>query len=112
MSPAASSPTLTELGQKGETNGIFFRTITSDALQGVAAAQYAVDKGFKTIAVIAVNNDFGVNLAQEFSAAYKALGGTVVSTTRYNERQPSYDSEASARPARRSGRALPDLDPG
>ena len=96
VSPAASSPTLTELGQKGVTNGIFFRTITSDALQGVAAAQYAVDKGLKKIAIIAVNNDFGVNLAQEFAVAYRALGGVTVSTTRYNERQPSYDSEASA----------------
>ncbi len=29
----------------------------------------------------AVNNDFGVNLAKEFSAAYKALGGTITSTS-------------------------------
>ena len=76
VSPASSSPTLTELGRQGKTNGIFFRTITSDALQGVAAARYAIDKGFKTIAIIAVNNDFGTNLAKEFSTAYTALGGT------------------------------------
>ncbi len=80
VSPASSSPTLTELGREGKTNGIFFRTITSDALQGVAAARYALDKGLKTIAIIHVNNDFGVNLAKEFSAAYTALGGTIVTT--------------------------------
>lgn len=96
VSPASSSPTLTELGKQGKTNGIFFRTITSDALQGVAAARYAVDQGFKTIALIHVNNDFGANLAKEFSAAYKALGGTITSTTPYNEKQGSYDSEATA----------------
>ncbi len=96
VSPAASSPTLTQLGRDGKTNGVFFRTITSDALQGVAAARYAVDKGFRKIAIIAVNNDFGVNLAAEFSSAYKALGGSVVSTTTYNEKQASYDSEATA----------------
>ena len=96
MSPASSSPTLTQLGREGKTNGIFFRTITSDALQGVAAARYAIDKGFKTLAIVAVNNDFGVNLAKEFSAAYRALGGTITSTTPYNEKQPSYDSEATA----------------
>ncbi len=96
VSPASSSPTLTQLGRDGKTNGIFFRTITSDALQGVAAARYAVDRGFKKLAIVAVNNDFGVNLAKEFTAAYRALGGTVTSTTPYNEKQPSYDSEATA----------------
>ncbi len=96
MSPASSSPTLTELGRDGKTNGIFFRTITSDALQGVAAARYAVDQGFKKIAIIHVNNDFGANLAKEFAAAYKALGGTITTTTPYNEKQASYDSEATA----------------
>ena len=96
VSPASSSPTLTELGKAGKTNGIFFRTITSDALQGVAAARYAVDQGFKKIAIIHVNNDFGANLAKEFAAAYKALGGTITTTTPYNEKQASYDSEATA----------------
>ena len=96
VSPASSSPTLTELGRQGKTNGIFFRTITSDALQGVAAARYAIDQGFKTIAIIHVNNDFGTNLAKEFSAAYTALGGRITSTTPYNEKQASYDSEATA----------------
>ncbi len=60
VSPASSSPTLTALGRDGKTNGVFFRTITSDALQGTAAAKYAVDQGLKKIAIVHVNNDFGV----------------------------------------------------
>jgi len=96
VSPASSSPTLTALGRDGKTNGMFFRTITSDALQGVAAAKYAVDKGFKKLAVIHVNNDFGVNMVAEFKRAYEALGGTVVSVTPYNEKQASYASEVTA----------------
>jgi branched-chain amino acid transport system substrate-binding protein len=96
ISPAASSPTLTELGRQGKTNGIFFRTITSDALQGVVAAQYAVDLGLKRLAVIHVNNDFGVNMLREFSTAYKALGGTITGVTPYNEKQSSYDAEVTA----------------
>jgi ABC-type branched-subunit amino acid transport system substrate-binding protein len=86
VSPASSSPTLTALGREGKTNGIFFRTITSDAL----------DQGFKKIAVIHVNNDFGANLTKEFSRAYKALGGEIASVTPYNEKQSSYDAEATA----------------
>jgi len=96
VSPASSSPTLTALGRDGRTNGIFFRTITSDALQGVAAAKYALDKGFKKVAVIHVNNDFGVNMYSEFARAYKALGGQIVSVTPYNEKQSSYQSEVTA----------------
>ncbi len=95
VSPASSSPTLTELGRQGKTNGIFFRTITSDALQGVAAARYAIDKGFKTIAIIAVNNDFGTNLAKEFSTAYTALGGTI------DRRRPTTRSRRATTPKRR-----------
>lgn len=95
VSPASSSPTLTELGRAGKTNGIFFRTITSDALQGVAAARYALDLGLTRLAIINVNNDFGVNMAREFTRAYTALGGTVVSTTPYNEKQSSYDAEVT-----------------
>lgn len=96
VSPASSSPTLTALGREGKTNGIFFRTITSDALQGVAAAKYAMDLGFKKLAIIQVNNDFGVNMAREFSKSYTALGGTITSTTPYNEKQASYDAEVTS----------------
>lgn len=95
VSPASSSPTLTALGRDGKTNGVFFRTITSDALQGTAAAKYALDQGLKRIAIIHVNNDFGNNLMAEFTAAYTKLGGMITSTTPYNEKQASYSSEAS-----------------
>jgi branched-chain amino acid transport system substrate-binding protein len=96
VSPASSSPTLTALGKDGKTNGVFFRTITSDALQGTAAAKYAIDSGLKKLAIIHVNNDFGVNMVKEFADAYKKLGGTITSTTPYNEKQASYSAEASA----------------
>jgi ABC-type branched-subunit amino acid transport system substrate-binding protein len=96
VSPASSSPTLTALGRDGKTSGVFFRTITSDALQGVAAAKYALDQGLKKLAVIHVNNDFGVNMVGEFSKTYKALGGEIVSVTPYNEKQSSYQAEVTA----------------
>ena len=96
VSPASSSPTLTQLGRDGKTNGVFFRTITSDALQGTAAAKYAMDQGLKKLAIVHVNNDFGVNMVKEFSSAFVKLGGTITSTTPYNEKQASYSAEASA----------------
>ncbi|HVI88940.1 MAG TPA: ABC transporter substrate-binding protein [Dongiaceae bacterium] len=96
VSPASSSPTLTALGREGKTNGVFFRTITSDALQGVAAAKFALDQGLKKLAVIHVNNDFGANMVAEFTKAYKALGGEIISDTPYNEKQASYQAEVTA----------------
>ena len=50
VSPASSSPTLTQLSRDGKTGGYFFRTITSDALQGIAAAKYAIDSGLTKLA--------------------------------------------------------------
>jgi len=95
ISPASTSPTLTKLGNEGKSNGWFFRTITSDALQGTAAAKYAMDQGMTTLAIINVNNDFGVNMLAEFRRAYEALGGKIVSATPYNPQQPSYAAEVT-----------------
>jgi branched-chain amino acid transport system substrate-binding protein len=48
------------------------------------------------LSVIYVNNDFGVGLFGEFARAFKALGGTIVSATPYQERQANYASEVTA----------------
>jgi branched-chain amino acid transport system substrate-binding protein len=95
ISPASTSPTLTRLGNEGTSKGWFFRTITSDALQGTAAAKYALDQGMKTLAIIHVNNDFGVNMLAEFRRAYEALGGKITGVTPYNPNQPSYAAEVT-----------------
>ena len=96
ISPASSSPTLTRMAQDGKTNGWFFRTITSDALQGTAAARYALDQGLNNLTIIHVNNDFGVNMLAEFRRAYEALGGKISSITPYNPAQPSYAAEVTS----------------
>ena len=95
ISPAASSPRLTELARAGKAGGLFVRTITSDALQGTAAARQALDQHLGKIAIIYANNDFGGGLQQEFARAYDALGGQVVTRTPYNEHQGSYQAEVT-----------------
>jgi ABC-type branched-subunit amino acid transport system substrate-binding protein len=95
ISPASSSPSLTKLAADGKTGGWFFRTITSDALQGTAAAKYAMDQGMKTLTIIHVNNDFGVNMVAEFRRSYEALGGKVLDVTPYNPEQSSYAAEVT-----------------
>lgn len=95
ISPASSSPTLTRMAAEGQTKGWFFRTITSDALQGTAAAKYALDQGLRNLSVIHVNNDFGVNMLAEFRRTYEALGGKISSVTPYNQSQASYAPEVT-----------------
>ena len=95
ISPASTSPTLTRMGNEGQSKGWFFRTITSDALQGTAAAKYAMDQGLRQVAIINVNNDFGVNMLAEFRKAYEALGGKIASATPYNAAQASYAPEVT-----------------
>jgi branched-chain amino acid transport system substrate-binding protein len=95
VSPASTSPTLTRMALEGQTRGWFFRTITSDALQGTAAAKHAIDQGLRRLAIIHVNNDFGVNMVAEFRRAFQALGGEVTSTTPYNQGQSSYAPEVT-----------------
>jgi ABC-type branched-subunit amino acid transport system substrate-binding protein len=96
MSPAASSPKLTSLARDARSNGMFFRTITSDALQGGVAAKCALDHGMRRLAVVYANDDFGVGLYNEFARMFKALGGVIVTSVPYQERQASYGSEITS----------------
>ncbi len=93
ISPASTSPTFTQMASEGKTGGFWFRTTPSDALQGVAMAKVAHDAGIKNVAILYLNNAYGQGLSEEFSTAFKALGGKVTSDVVYNPGQASYRSE-------------------
>jgi ABC-type branched-subunit amino acid transport system substrate-binding protein len=95
ITPASSSPSFTQLAKDGKTDGRFFRTFPSDALGAVAAAKVAYDHVFKKPVIIYVNNDYGVNLAKEFQAVFKKLGGAPTAAIPYNPGQASYAPEIS-----------------
>ncbi len=86
ISTASTSPVITTL----EDNGFLFRTTPSDALQGAVLGELVAQQGFKKVAVIYVNNDYGKGLADAFAAAYS---GEVTAAVAYEERQPSYRGE-------------------
>lgn len=89
ISPASTSAAITDL----EDNDYVFRTVISDAFQGVVQADLAVDLGFKTVSVIYVNNAYGKGLAQVFKENFEAKGGRVPTMVPYEEAKPSYRSE-------------------
>jgi ABC-type branched-subunit amino acid transport system substrate-binding protein len=89
ISPASTSPQLTELDDKG----FLFRTCPSDALQGKVSGRLAKELGFQAVATIYVNNPYGAGLSKNFVQAFQAAGGKVPATVAYEEGKPSYRGE-------------------
>ncbi len=89
ISGASTSPVITDL----DDDDFLFRTVPSDAFQGVALAQIARDEGFESLAVLYINNDYGLGLAEAFSEAFEAQGGTIANSASYEPGQSSYRGE-------------------
>lgn len=93
ISPTASSPSFSAIGEK---TGLFFRLNISDTLQGIAAAKDAVQEQSGTVAILAINNDWGQNLSKLFGESYAKLGGKVGKVVLYQPDQASYRSEVTS----------------
>ena len=92
ISPASTSPQLTDL----KDNNFVWRTCPSDALQGIVQGTVAANAGYKTAAIIFVNNPYGKGLAESFAAAFEKKGGKVVAMVPYEEAKPSYRGEVES----------------
>jgi len=89
ISSASTSPVITSL----DDGDFLFRTVPSDAFQGVALSQITADKGYKTVSIIYINNDYGKGLADAFTTAFEKQGGKVSATVAYEKGQPAYRGE-------------------
>jgi branched-chain amino acid transport system substrate-binding protein len=58
----------------------YFRLVASDAAQAPFLAQQAYEEGVRSVAVVSETKAVSKNLADDFSAAFTELGGTVGST--------------------------------
>ena len=92
ISPASTSPTISTL----DDNGLLFRTVLSDEMQGVAAANLAHELGYKSVSIIYVNNPYGQGLYEKFRDAFVAAGGRVIGAAAYDEGNSSYRGELEA----------------
>lgn len=98
ISPSSTSPVFTERAKKGDFQGFWFRTAPPDSFQGQALAKQANASGFKSVAVLAINNDYGKGLVTSFSSAFQSLGGKVVNRdkpTYYPPDASSFESEVA-----------------
>ena len=88
ISPAVTSPEFTTYPD----NDLFFRTCPSDELQGIAMARLAIKQGYKTASTLVIWNSYGVGFEESFNKAFKALGGKVLESVRYDPTATSFDS--------------------
>ena len=97
VSPGSTSPVFTERAQNGEFNGLWARTAPPDTYQSQALAALAKKEGFKNVATVVINNDYGVGFEQQFIKAYKDQGGSILGKpVRYDPKAATLDSEARA----------------
>jgi len=100
VSPANTNPALTK-GAKwkdapARTYPGYFRTCTTDAVQGPYGARYLFEKaGIKKIATIHDKKAYGQGLVATLTEEFKKLGGTVVAAETINPDDANYNAVIS-----------------
>ncbi len=100
VSPANTGPGLTQgaafATAPKRTYETYFRTCTTDAIQGPFAARYLFEKaGIKKIATIHDKKTYGQGLVAAFSAEFTKLGGTIVAAETINPDDSNYQAVIS-----------------
>jgi branched-chain amino acid transport system substrate-binding protein len=100
VSPANTNPSLTKGANFAtapvRTYATYFRTCTTDAVQGPFAARYLFQKaGIKKVATIHDKKAYGQGLVAAFTKEFTALGGTVTAAETINPDESNYQSVIS-----------------
>jgi branched-chain amino acid transport system substrate-binding protein len=100
VSPANTNPSLTQganwVSAPARTYPGYFRTCTTDAVQGPYAARYLFNKaGIKTVATVHDKKTYGQGLVQTFTEEFTKLGGKVVAAETINPDESNFQSVIS-----------------
>ena len=100
VSPANTNPTLTQGANfktaPKRTYNTYFRTCTTDAVQGPFAARYLFEKAkFTTVATVHDKKAYGQGLVEAFTEEFKKLGGTIVAAETINPDDSNYQTVIS-----------------
>lgn len=88
FSPAASSPKLTGISE------YFFRDWPSDVFEATVLAEFVHSKlGLRAIAILYVNNEYGIGLKSEFMRRFQELKGTVPIVESYEQGASDFRSQ-------------------
>ena len=98
VSPANTNPTLTigaDAAAPKRAYKTYFRTCTTDAVQGPFAAQYLLAQGIKNVATIHDKKAYGQGLVAAFTTEFTKGGGTVVAAETINPDESNYQAVVS-----------------
>ncbi|MFI8099976.1 branched-chain amino acid ABC transporter substrate-binding protein [Streptomyces sp. NPDC086023] len=101
ISPANTNPALTQgpkwnTGEKVRPYKSYFRTATTDAIQGPFAAQYLFNKaGKKKVFLIDDKKTYGAGLAATFKQEFTKLGGQVAGEAHVNPDTKDFSAVAT-----------------
>jgi branched-chain amino acid transport system substrate-binding protein len=87
ISPANTNPTLTKGADPASPQRSYpgyFRTCTTDDVQGPFAAKYLLEQGIKSVATIHDKKAYGQGLVAAFAEAFEAGGGTIAQAETIN----------------------------
>ena len=94
VSPANTGPALTRgpdpINAPKRQYDTFFRTCTTDLVQGAFAAQFLKDQNVTNVATINDKKTYGQGLVDAFTGDFKKLGGTVVAAETINPDESNY----------------------
>ncbi len=80
LSPTSSAPKITDAGD------YIFRNCASDIFEGKVMADAAIQKfGIKKVAILYINNDYGVGITNIFKKTLIAHGGQIVAEETFNQ---------------------------
>lgn len=91
-SASNTAPTFTN----GEYSGLYFRTASTDALQGPVLAETIIGDGNTNPAIIARADDYGRGLMEATVAELEAQGASVALAETYDPEAPNFQAEVSA----------------
>ncbi|MGI8769578.1 MAG: branched-chain amino acid ABC transporter substrate-binding protein [Propionibacteriaceae bacterium] len=96
VSPANTNPALTQ-GDAFATSPkrpykTYFRTCTTDSVQGPFAAQYLFDSGIKSVATVHDKKTYGQGLVEAFTKQFTKLGGKIVAAETINPDDKDYSA--------------------
>ncbi|HYO19070.1 MAG TPA: branched-chain amino acid ABC transporter substrate-binding protein [Dermatophilaceae bacterium] len=100
VSPANTNPSLTQGADFAtapkRTYPTYFRTCTTDAVQGPFAARYLFQKaGIKKVATIHDKKTYGQGLVASFTTEFKKLGGTITAAETINPDDSNFQAVIS-----------------
>ncbi|GGH31369.1 branched-chain amino acid transport system substrate-binding protein [Cribrihabitans marinus] len=95
MSCCSSSTAFTTLAEEGKAGGLWFRTFATTGVQAAVGAKVAADQGYKSVAILYKNDDWGQDLGKLIASDFEALGIEVTASVAINDGQPSFRAEVT-----------------